>query len=87
MVAQWLTPQASKAGDLGLIPGQGSRSCVPTVKDPECHKEEPTLGNEDLARSNLNLAQPHTHTHTHTHTHKTVEHLRKNKRIKGKAKN
>ena len=61
-------PQASKAGDLGLIPGQGSRSCVPTVKDPECHKEEPTLGNEDLARSNLNLAQPHTHTHTHTHT-------------------
>ena len=61
-------PQASKAGDLGLIPGQGSRSCVPKVKDPECHKEEPTLGNEDLARSNLNLAQPHTHTHTHAHT-------------------
>ena len=78
-MVQWLRLHASKAGDLGLIPGQGSRSCMPATKDPACHKEEPTLGNEDIARSNLKPAQPK--------KKRAVEHLRKNKRVKGQAKN
>ena len=32
MVVQWLTLRAPKAGGLGLIPGQGSRSHMPQLK-------------------------------------------------------
>ncbi|TEA34432.1 hypothetical protein DBR06_SOUSAS6410081, partial [Sousa chinensis] len=44
LVAQWLKLCAPNAGDLGSIPGQGTRSHtpqlrarMPQLKDPACH--------------------------------------------------
>ena len=36
LVAQWLRLHSSNAGGPGLIPGQGTRSCKPQLKDSAC---------------------------------------------------
>ena len=47
LVVQWLRLHAPNAGDPGLIPGQGTRSHMPQLKDPTCRKDGPASGNED----------------------------------------
>ena len=37
LVVQWLRLRAPNAGPLGSIPGQGTGSYVPQLKDPACH--------------------------------------------------
>ena len=40
LVVQWLRLHAPDAGNLGLIPGQGTRSHMLQLKDPVCHNED-----------------------------------------------
>ena len=37
LVVQWLRLRAPNAGGLGSIPGQGTRSRMPQLKDLACH--------------------------------------------------
>ena len=37
LMTQWLRLHASDAGDLGLIPGKGTRFHVTQIKDCACH--------------------------------------------------
>ena len=41
LVVQWLRLQAPTAGGPGYIPGQGTRSRMPQLKDPTRGKEDP----------------------------------------------
>ena len=43
LVVQWLRLQAPKAGGLGSIPGQGTRSRTP--QEPSCGNEDPVCHN------------------------------------------
>ena len=45
LVVQWLRLSSPNVGGLGSIPGQGTRSSMPQLKDPTCR-------NEDLAQPN-----------------------------------
>ena len=61
----------SIAGDLGLIPGQGTKiPCAPGQLSP-CSRAH-ALPHEKPKHHSEDPAQPiyiHTHIHTHTHTH------------------
>ena len=40
LVVQWLRLRAPNSGGLGSIPGQGTRSHMPQLKDPTCPNED-----------------------------------------------
>ena len=40
LVVQWLRLHAPNAGGLGSIPGQGTGSHMPQLKDPEYHNKD-----------------------------------------------
>ena len=50
LMVQWLRLRAPYAGSPGCIPGQGTRSHMPQLKDPACREEDPARGNEDPAQ-------------------------------------
>ena len=47
LVVQRLRLHPPNTGGLGLVPGQGTRSHMPQLKDPSCLKEDPACHNSD----------------------------------------
>ena len=53
-MVQWLRCHALRAGGLGLIPGQGTRSHRQQLKSSHATTKDPACCKEDLAQPNKN---------------------------------